>query len=56
MVHAFMMKGRFIAYDSESAALHELDQTAYDVLNLYIDARGQKPDSASFAGLQAAKG
>lgn len=37
------MKGRYIAYDSESCAIHELDKLAYEVLLKYIDTNGEEP-------------
>ncbi len=43
MVHAFEMNGKFIAYDSEVSALHELDEMAFDVLAIYIENIGRKP-------------
>ena len=45
MVHRFEMSGKYIAYDSESCALHELDEMSYDLLGLFIDADGKRPDT-----------
>lgn len=55
MVHAFEMKNRYIAYDSESCALHELDEMAYDVLDKFRAADGQPPDISVFVELASAK-
>jgi len=55
LVHAFEMKGKFIAYDSESCALHELDEMAYDVLGEYIKNEGQEPPAARLEELSSAK-
>lgn len=43
MVHAFFMIDRHIVYDSDSGAYFELDSISYDVINLYINANGQRP-------------
>lgn len=43
MVHSFEMLGKYIAYDSESCAIHQLDNMAYDVLNEYISLGGLRP-------------
>ena len=51
MVHAFFMKGRYIAYDAESSAIHELDKMAYDVLQLYIEQNGAAPSVADLEKL-----
>jgi len=56
LVHAFEMKGKYIAYDSESCALHELDAMAYDVLLAYIAKDGKVPDLSDFEKLAAEKG
>ena len=55
MVHAFKMKGKYIAYDSESCALHELDEMAYDVLLTYIEKEGSEPDDAVLEKLASTK-
>lgn len=49
------MKGKYIAYDSESCALHELDALAYDVLALYSKDNGQEPFAADLEKLAAEK-
>ena len=43
MVHLFNMLGDLLAFDSESGALHRLDETAGRVLRLYLDGDGKKP-------------
>ena len=43
MVHTFEMKNRYIAFDSESCALHELDEMAFLLLRLYILWDGKTP-------------
>lgn len=53
MVHAFEMKGRYIAYDSESCALHELDQTAFLSLCSYIENEGKRPANAKLEEIAA---
>jgi len=53
LVHTFEMKGRYIAYDSESGALHELDALAFDVLNTYIENRGQEPELSVLSKLSS---
>ena len=50
------MKGRYIAYDSESAAIHELDEMSYDILRLYIDNEGASPEGEILRDLAARKG
>ena len=55
MVHAFEMKGKYIAYDSESCALHELDALAYDVLLEYINNQGKEPADTVLEKLAAEK-
>lgn len=56
MVHIFSMKGRYIAYDSESCALHELDKVAFDVLSLYVDENGSTPPEKDLLALCEKKG
>ena len=56
MVHTFEMKGRYIAYDSESAALHELDGMAYDVLNVLVRLNGLSPSEGMLMNLAESKG
>ena len=55
MVHAFFMKGRYIAYDSESSAIHELDELAFDVLQLFIDRAGRSPEQSALQQLSGKK-
>lgn len=43
LVHLFEMHGKYIAYDSESGSIHELDRESADVLNLYIQTGGKRP-------------
>jgi uncharacterized protein len=50
------MNGRYIAYDSESSAIHELDQLAFDVINLFIERDGVAPDQQALQELSDEKG
>ena len=50
------MKGRYIAYDSESCALHELDKMAYDVLQEYISDGGISPEETALRKLAESRG
>lgn len=50
------MKGRYIAYDSESSAIHELDRSAFDVLQLFIERNGEVPDAFALQKLSEDKG
>lgn len=45
------MKGKYIAYDSESCALHELDVLAFDVLQEYIKLEGREPETSDLEKL-----
>ena len=45
------MKGKYIAYDSESCALHELDALAFDVLLEYIKREGREPETSDLEKL-----
>lgn len=55
MVHRFEILGKYIAYDSESCALHELDEMSYDLLGLYIDTNGIRPDDSVIEKLSLKK-
>lgn len=56
MVHLFNMLGDLLAFDSESGALHRLDETAGRVLRLYLDGDGKKPSKTALDTLAAAFG
>ncbi|MGI6333632.1 MAG: thioether cross-link-forming SCIFF peptide maturase [Saccharofermentanales bacterium] len=45
MLHLFSLNGDRLAFDSESGALHSLDETAYAVLSAWV-AAGQNPPAA----------
>ena len=55
VVHIFQMKGKNIAYDSEVASIHELDDLAYDVLRLFVDTSGSTPPMKDFQNLAQEK-
>ncbi|NLO35425.1 MAG: thioether cross-link-forming SCIFF peptide maturase [Clostridiaceae bacterium] len=46
MIHLFQFQGDFLAYDSESQALHLLDEIAWSVLAAYQENGGHRPDAA----------
>lgn len=50
------MKGKYIAYDSESCAIHELDAMAYAVLKAYIARNGSPLGPKDLQELAASRG
>ena len=56
MVHSFSFGQDRLAFDSESGALHLLDEVSADVLQAFIDADGQAPDADALAALASRHG
>jgi len=51
LVHLFTFGQDYLAFDSESGALHQLDAVSAAVLEAYIDAGGQTPSAEKLAEL-----
>jgi len=51
-VHRFTQGGLFFAVDGGSASIHQLDETAYEVLGLWLQLREQAESSGCQAGWQ----
>jgi len=49
LVHLFTFGQDYLAFDSESGALHQLDAVSAAVLEAYIDAGGQTPSAEMLA-------
>ncbi len=56
VLHLFKLHGDRLAFDSESLALHRVDDLAWQVLASYQQAGGQRPQAAVLADLQATAG
>lgn len=46
MVHLFQLHGDRLAFDTESQALHKLDEIAWSVLQIYVSLNGKRPHGA----------
>jgi uncharacterized protein len=53
LLHLFTINQDHLAYDSESFALHLLDETTSSILEAYSDAGGHKPGENALLELQA---
>ncbi len=51
MVHLFTFGQDHLAYDSESGALHQLDEAGAAVLKAFIDRAGERPDDQALEEL-----
>lgn len=51
MVHTFELNGDILAYDSESGAVMFIDENCREILRLYIEKSGNKPDRKSLSEL-----
>ena len=56
LLHLFQIHDDFLAFDTESSALHALDQLSYCVLEAYAAAGGVRPDTAALGRLAAELG
>ena len=51
MVHLFSFGLDHLAFDSESGALHQLDELGASVLQAYVQTEGHRPDAQAMAAL-----
>ncbi len=48
MTHTFQFNGEYFAYDSESGALHQLDEAAFSLVRAYQENNCTRPSNPSF--------
>jgi len=56
LLHLFQLNGDRLAFDSDSGALHHLDETADRVLRAWVDAGGCQPEASVLAQLSSELG